>query len=122
MKVDSVIMHASCLKTILIMFSPYGDMPPRTRKTVCKSTGPIGIPRHHLAPRHEERNNSSNDPIRDLEAQVEQLRTELRHRNKVSVEDGQRINELRADVRHLQDELAERELAIDWVVNSRSIA
>jgi hypothetical protein len=29
---------------------------------------------------------------RDLEAQVEQLRTELRHRNKVWVEDGQRIN------------------------------
>ena len=38
------------------------------------------------------------------------------------VEDGQRINELRADVRHLQDELAERDLAIDWAVNSSSIA
>jgi hypothetical protein len=61
-------------------------------------------------------------PIGDLEAQVEQHRTELRHRNRVWVEDGQRINELRADVRHLQDELAERDLAIDWAVNSRSIA
>jgi hypothetical protein len=40
----------------------------------------------------------------------------------VWVEDGQRINELRADVWHLQDELAERDLAIDWAVNSRSIA
>jgi hypothetical protein len=40
----------------------------------------------------------------------------------VWVEDGQRMNELRADVRHLQDELAERDLAIDWAVNSRSIA
>jgi hypothetical protein len=40
----------------------------------------------------------------------------------VWVEDGQRINELRADVRHLQDELAEWDLAIDWAVNSRSIA
>ena len=38
------------------------------------------------------------------------------------VEDGQRINELRADVRHLQDELAERDLTIDWAINSRSIA
>jgi ATP-dependent helicase YprA (DUF1998 family) len=47
---------------------------------------------------------------------------ELRHRNRVWVEDGQRINELRADVRHLQDELVERDLAIDWAVNSRSIA
>jgi hypothetical protein len=46
----------------------------------------------------------------------------LRHRNRVWVEDGQRINELRADVRHLQDELAEQDLAIDWAVNSRSIA
>jgi hypothetical protein len=53
---------------------------------------------------------------------VEQLRTELRHRNWVWVEDGQCINELRADIRHLQDELAECDLAIDWAVNSRSIA
>jgi hypothetical protein len=37
-------------------------------------------------------------------------------------DDGQRINELRADIRHLQDELAERDLAIDWAINSRSIA
>jgi hypothetical protein len=79
MKVDSVIMHASCLKTILIKFPPYGDMPPRTRTTARKSTGPIGVPPHQLAPRHEESSSGSNDPIGDLEAQVEQLRTELRH-------------------------------------------
>jgi hypothetical protein len=53
-----------------------------------KSTGPIGVPRHPLAPRHEESSSSSNDPIGDLEAQVEQLRTELRHRKSVWVEDG----------------------------------
>jgi hypothetical protein len=53
---------------------------------------------------------------------VEQLRTELCHRNRVWVEDGQRMNELRADVRHLQDQLAEWDLAIDWAINSRSIA
>jgi hypothetical protein len=41
---------------------------------------------------------------------VEQLRTELRHRNRVWVEDGKPMNELRADVRHLQDELAEQDL------------
>jgi hypothetical protein len=52
---------------------------------------------------------------------VEQLRTELRHQNRVWVEDSQHMNELRADVRHLQDELAKRDLAIDWAVNSRSI-
>jgi hypothetical protein len=40
----------------------------------------------------------------------------------VWVEDGQRINELRVDVRHLQDKLVERDLAIDWAVNSCSIA
>jgi hypothetical protein len=40
----------------------------------------------------------------------------------VWVEDGQHINELRTDIRHLQDELAERDLALDWIVNSRSIA
>jgi chromosome segregation ATPase len=97
-------------------------MPPRTRKTARKSTGPIGVPRHQLAPRHEDSSSDNNDPIGDLEAQVEQLRTELHHRNNVWVEDGQRINELRIDIRHLQDELAERDLALDWAINSRSIA
>jgi phage host-nuclease inhibitor protein Gam len=97
-------------------------MSSRTRKTARKSTGPIGVPRHQLALRHEESSNGNNDPIGDLEAQVEQLRTELRHKNRVWEEDGQHINELRADIRHLQDELAERDLAIDWVVNSCSIA
>jgi hypothetical protein len=110
------------LKTILIKFSPYGDMPPRARKTARKSTGPLGVPHHQLAPRHEESSNGSNDPIGDLEAQVEQLRTELCHRNIVWVEDGERINELRTDIRHLQEELAERDLALDWAVNSRYIA
>jgi hypothetical protein len=80
------------------------------------------VPRHQLAPRHEDSSSGNNDPIGDLEAQVEQLRTELCHRNSVWVEDGQRINELRTDFRHLQDELVERDLALDWAVNSRSIA
>jgi hypothetical protein len=96
-------------------------MPPRTRKTARKSTGPIAVPRHQLAPRHEDSSSGSNETIGDLEAQVEQLRTELRHRNEVWVEDGQRINELRTDIRHLQDQLAERDLALDWAVNSRSL-
>jgi hypothetical protein len=102
-------------------FSPYGDMP-RTRKTARKSTGPIGVPRHQLAQRHEGSSSGSNDPIGDLEAQVEQLQTELRHRSRVWAEDGQRINELAADIRRLQDELSERYLADDWAINSRSIA
>jgi chromosome segregation ATPase len=97
-------------------------MTPRTRKIARKSTRPIGVPRHQLAPRHEDSSSGSNDPIGDLEAQVEQLRSELRHRNEVWVEDGQRINELRTDIRHLQDQLAERDLALDWAVNSRSLA
>jgi hypothetical protein len=32
---------------------PLRKMPPRTRLTARKSTGPIGVPRHQLAPRHE---------------------------------------------------------------------
>jgi hypothetical protein len=97
-------------------------MSPRTRKTTRKSTGPIGIPHHQLAPRHEDSSSGSNDPIGDLEAQVEQLRSELRHRNDIWVMDGERINELRTDIRHLQDQLAERDLVLDWAVNSRSLA
>jgi hypothetical protein len=80
-------MHASCLKNKLINFSSYGDLS-RTRKTARKSTGPIGVRRHQLAPRHEGSSSGNNNPIGDLEAQVEQLRTELRHRNKVWAEDG----------------------------------
>jgi hypothetical protein len=76
-------------------------MSSRTRKTARKSTRPIGVPRHQLAPRHEDSSSGSNDPIKDLEAQVEHLRTELHHRNEVWVEDGQRINELRTDIHHL---------------------
>jgi hypothetical protein len=45
----------------------------RTRKTARKSTGPFGMPRHKLAPRHEGSSSGSNDPIGDLEARVEQL-------------------------------------------------
>jgi hypothetical protein len=48
-------------------------MPPRTRMTAHKSTGPIGVPRHQLAPRHEDSSSGSNDPIKDLEAQAKQL-------------------------------------------------
>jgi hypothetical protein len=110
------------LKTMPIRFSPHGDMSPRTRKTACKSTGPIGVPRRQLAPRHEDSSSGSNDPIEDLEAQVEQLRSELRHRNNIWVTEGERINELRIDIRHLQDQLVERDLALDWAVNSRSLA
>jgi hypothetical protein len=95
---------------------------PRTRKTARKSTGPIGVPCHPLAPRHEGSSSGSNDPIEDLEAQVKQLRAELRHRNRVWAQDGQRINELAADIRHLQDELTKRNLVVDWAVNSRSVA
>jgi hypothetical protein len=97
-------------------------MPPRIRKTARKSTGPIGVPRHQLAPRHEDSSSGSNDPIEDLEAQVEQLRSELCHRNEVWVGNSQRINELRTDIRHLQDQLVERDLALDWAINSRSLS
>jgi hypothetical protein len=107
---------------MLIRFSPHGDMPPRTRKTARKSTGPFGVPRHQLAPQHEDSSSGSNDPIGDLEAQVDQLRSELQHRNDLWVADGERINELRTEIRHLQDQLVDRDLALDWAVNSRSLA
>jgi hypothetical protein len=95
---------------------------PRTRKIARKSTGPIAVPRHQLASRHEGSSSSNNDPIRDLEAKVEQLQTELRHRNRVWAQDDQHINEFAADVRCLQDEFSERDLAVDWAVNSCLIA
>jgi hypothetical protein len=110
------------IKTILVRFPPLWRYAAAHKENARKSTGPIGVPRHQLSPRHEDSSSDNNDPIGDLEAQVEQLRTKLRHRNSVWVEDGQRINELRTDIQHPQDELAERDLALDWAVNSRSIA
>jgi hypothetical protein len=95
---------------------PLRKMPPRTRKTVRKHTGPICVPHHQLAPRHEDSSSGSNDPIGDLEAQVNQLQTKLRRRIDIWVADGDRINELRSDIRRLQDQLADRDLALDWAV------
>jgi hypothetical protein len=76
-------------------------MPPRTRKTARKSTSPIGVPCHQLAPRDEDSSSESNDPIGDLEARVNQLQTELQRRTSMWVADGDRINELRSYIRRL---------------------
>jgi hypothetical protein len=97
-------------------------MPPRTRRTARKHTGPIGVPCHQLAPRHDNSSSGSNDPIGDLEAEVSRLQAELRRRMAIWVVDGDRINELRRDIRHLRDQLADRDLALDWVVQSCSLA
>jgi uncharacterized coiled-coil protein SlyX len=97
-------------------------MPSRTRRTTCKHTGPIDVPSHQLAPRHDNSSSGSNDPIGDLEAEVSRLQAELRRRTAIWVVDGDHINELRRDVRHLRDQLADRDLALDWVVQSRSLA
>jgi uncharacterized coiled-coil protein SlyX len=97
-------------------------MSPRTRRTARKHTGPIGVPCHQLAPRHDNSSSGSNDPIGDLEAEVSRLQAELRRRTAIWVVDCDCINELRRDVRHLRNQLADRDLALDWVVQSRSLA
>jgi hypothetical protein len=53
---------------------------------------------------------------------VEQLRSELRHRNRARERVSHRIAELSAEVSHLQYKISERDMANDWVVNSRSFA
>jgi chromosome segregation ATPase len=94
----------------------------RTRKTSRKSNGPLGVPRHQLASRHEGSSSGSNDPIGDLEARVEQLRSELRHRNRAHEQDSHRIAELSAEVSRLQYKISEQDTTINWVVNLRSFA
>ena len=93
-----------------------------TRKTAHKSTGPFGVPRHQLASRHEGSSSGSNDPIGDLEARVEQLRSELRHKNRAREQDSHRIAELSAEVSRLQYDISEQDSAIDWAINSCSFA
>jgi hypothetical protein len=80
------------------------------------------VPRHQLASRHEGRTSGSNDPIGDLEARVEQLRSELCHRNRARERDSHRIAELSAEVSRMQYEILERDIAIDWAINLRSFA
>jgi hypothetical protein len=80
------------------------------------------VPCHQLAPRHDNSSSGSNDPTGDLEAEVSRLQAELRRKTAIWVVDGDQINELRRDVRHLRDQLADRDLALDWVVQSRSLA
>jgi hypothetical protein len=94
----------------------------RTKTIQRKSTGPQGVPRHQLASRREGSSSGSNDPIRDLEARVYRLRSELRHESRERARDSRHIVELSAKVNHLQYEISERDTAIDWAVNSRSFA
>jgi hypothetical protein len=75
-----------------------------------------------LAPYHEGSSSRSNDPIGDLEVRVEGVTSELRHGNMEHARDSRRIAELSAEVDPLQQEIVERDRAIDWVVNSCSIA
>ena len=53
---------------------------------------------------------------------MEQLRSELRHRNRAREQDSHRIAELSAEVSRFQYEISERDTTIDWVINSRSFA
>jgi hypothetical protein len=87
-----------------------------------KSTGPHGVPRHQLASRHEGCSSGNDDPIGDLMARVERLRSELCHGCWEHARDSRRIAELSAEVTCLQQEISERDTAIDWAINSRSFA
>jgi hypothetical protein len=73
----------------------------RTKTTQHKATGPHGVPRHQLASRHEGSSSGSNDPIGDLEARVERLRSALRHGSRERARDSRCIAELSAKVNHL---------------------
>jgi chromosome segregation ATPase len=107
---------------MLIWFFPSWRYAAAHEKDRAQVNRVVCVPLHQLAPQREGSSSGSNDPIGDLEAQGDHLRTELRHRNDLWVADGERINELRTEIRHLQDQLADRDLALDWAVNSRSLA
>jgi hypothetical protein len=53
---------------------------------------------------------------------VEQLLSELRHRNRAREQESHCIAELSAEVSRVQYKISERDTSIDWVVNSRSFA
>jgi hypothetical protein len=70
----------------------------RIKTTQQKATGPRGVPRNHLAPRHKGSNSGINDPIGDLEVRVERLTMELRHGSRERACDRRRIAELSSKV------------------------
>jgi chromosome segregation ATPase len=90
----------------------------RTKTTQCKATGPHGVPLHQLASRHE----GSSNPIGDLEARVKRLWSELSHGSRERARDSRSIAELSVEVNRLQQEIAEHDTTIDWVINSCSFA
>jgi hypothetical protein len=53
---------------------------------------------------------------------VARLMSELRHGSRERARDSRHIAELSAEVHRLQQEIAERDTTIDWVVNSRYFA
>jgi hypothetical protein len=70
----------------------------RTKTTQRKATGPRGVPRHQMAPRHEGSSSGSNDPIGDLEVRVERLISELCHESREHARYSRRIAKLFAEV------------------------
>jgi chromosome segregation ATPase len=80
------------------------------------------VPRDQLASRHEGSSSGSNDPIGDLEARVEQLQSELHCESRARAWHSHHIAELSAKVHRSQHEIAERDTAIHWAVNSCSFA
>jgi hypothetical protein len=114
-------MHASCSNNTKYS-SPLIETWLIRRPPFEKATEPQGVPHHQLAPRHEGRSSGSNDPIGDLEARVEHLTMELCHGGRERMRATRRIAELSEEVERLQCEIVECDRAIDWAVNSRSIA
>jgi hypothetical protein len=53
---------------------------------------------------------------------LERLRSELHHGSREHARDSRRIAELSAEVNRLHQEIAERDTAIDWTINSCSFA
>ena len=75
--------------------------------------GPQCVPRHQLVLRHEGSSSGSNDPIGDLEARVERLTIEMCHGGRERACASRRIAELLGEVERLQQEIVERDQAID---------
>jgi chromosome segregation ATPase len=74
-----------------------------------KSIRPHGVLQHQLVSRRKGSSSGSNDPIKDLEARVERLRSELRHGCRERARDSRHIAELSVEVTRLQQEISERD-------------
>ena len=74
----------------------------RSKQTARKSTSPLGVPRHQLAPRTSEAGSSSNTNNVDPQEEIERLNAVLAQTTREMCLDYIKIGDLKAQFKHMK--------------------